>query len=93
MFMLSSNTFSKLSLSLWYFFLSLSVFSKIGVNGSKKTEFLEVNNTDVEAVHFQPIINAMEQVVLNGTARSAQIDSISLCGKTGTVENKSFMLY
>jgi penicillin-binding protein 2 len=64
--------------------------NKIGVNGSKKPEFLEVNNTDVAAEHFQPIINAMEQVVLNGTARSAQIDSISLCGKTGTVENKSF---
>ena len=64
--------------------------SKIGDNGTKKTEFLEINNTDVAAEHFQPIINAMEQVVLNGTARSAQIDSISLCGKTGTVENKSF---
>ena len=63
---------------------------KIGDNGSKKAEFLNVNNTNVDTVHFQPIINAMEQVVLNGTARSAQIDSISLCGKTGTVENKSF---
>ena len=63
---------------------------KIGDNGSKKAEFLEINNTDVDPKHFQPIINAMEQVVLNGTGRSAKIDSISLCGKTGTVENKSF---
>ena len=29
---------------------------KIGDNGSKKAEFLEINNTDVDPKHFQPII-------------------------------------
>ena len=32
----------------------------------------------------------MQLVVESGTGRSAQIDSISVCGKTGTVENKTF---
>jgi len=32
----------------------------------------------------------MNEVVNKGTGRSAQIDSIEVCGKTGTVENKTF---
>lgn len=36
---------------------------------------------------FDLVVDAMEDVVLSGTARRARIDSISVCGKTGTVEN------
>ncbi|HHG86572.1 MAG TPA: peptidoglycan glycosyltransferase, partial [Bacteroidetes bacterium] len=39
--------------------------------------------------HYDLVVNAMEQVVISGTARRARIDSISVCGKTGTVENKA----
>ena len=42
------------------------------------------------AEYFEPVINAMEMVVENGTARNAQIDSIIVCGKTGTVQNETF---
>ena len=56
----------------------------------KKATFLEKHLTDIDSSYFIPVIDAMEQVVLNGTARSAQIDSIAVCGKTGTVENKNF---
>ena len=56
----------------------------------KKPQFLIKNHTSVDQKYFTPVVEAMEQVVLNGTARQAQIDSISVCGKTGTVENKSF---
>ncbi|MEM7037447.1 MAG: penicillin-binding transpeptidase domain-containing protein, partial [Bacteroidota bacterium] len=38
---------------------------------------------------YELVVDAMEQVVISGTARRAQIDSISVCGKTGTVENKA----
>lgn len=37
---------------------------------------------------YEIVVDAMEQVVISGTARRAQVDSISVCGKTGTVENK-----
>ncbi len=63
---------------------------KIGETGSKKPQFLVKHHTSVDTKYFTPVVDAMEQVVLNGTARQAQIDSIAVCGKTGTVENKSF---
>jgi len=43
--------------------------------------------TTVHAQHFGLVIDAMEQVVQNGTARRAKVDSITICGKTGTAEN------
>ena len=48
---------------------------------------MEKHETSVGAQHFGLIRDAMEQVVQNGTARRAKIDSIVVCGKTGTAEN------
>ena len=63
----------------------------------KKIEDEELSNkykikhyTDVEENHFEIITKAMNEVVNNGTGRNARIDSIEVCGKTGTVENKNF---
>ena len=63
---------------------------KIGEDGTKRTEYLKKNYTMAEAKYFDPVVNAMEMVVQNGTARGAQIDSITVCGKTGTVQNETF---
>lgn len=41
----------------------------------------------IDPKYFEPIIEGMEKVVLAGTARNARIDSISVCGKTGTAQN------
>ncbi len=60
---------------------------KIGENGEKRPEYLVKNYTFVDSIHFEPVVNAMELVVQSGTARRAQIDSITICGKTGTVQN------
>ena len=43
--------------------------------------------TTIDSVHFETIIKGMHQVVERGTARIARIPGISVCGKTGTVEN------
>ena len=45
------------------------------------------NQTLVEARNFEPIIKGMEQVTMGNLAGVVKIDSVSFCGKTGTVEN------
>ena len=41
----------------------------------------------IDPQHFTPVVDGMEQVVLAGTARVANIPDIPVCGKTGTAEN------
>lgn len=55
-----------------------------------KKKFQTKHFTCVDTKHFEVIINAMNEVVNNGTGTTAQIDGIKVCGKTGTVENKNF---
>ncbi|MEZ4720325.1 MAG: penicillin-binding protein 2 [Flavobacteriales bacterium] len=45
--------------------------------------------TNIDEKHFEPIVDAMQWVVEKpgGTARRARIDSVAVCGKTGTAEN------
>jgi len=45
--------------------------------------------TKVNSRHFSPVIEGMRRVVneAGGTARLARLDSIIVCGKTGTVQN------
>ncbi len=71
------------------FYYTPHLVRKIGEDGKKREEYQQKNYTVVSTEHFEPVVNAMEQVVLNGTARRAQIDGISICGKTGTVQNPS----
>ncbi|MEO9533436.1 MAG: penicillin-binding protein 2 [Crocinitomicaceae bacterium] len=49
--------------------------------------------TKVEPRHFAPVIDGMWRVVHEpgGTARRARVDSLNICGKTGTAEN--FKMY
>ncbi len=52
-------------------------------------QFRKKKRTMVDAVHFDPVIEGMRRVVneAGGTARMARLDSIVVCGKTGTVQN------
>jgi penicillin-binding protein 2 len=47
------------------------------------------NYVEVDSSFFPIVIDAMQQVVEapHGTARRARIDSIAVCGKTGTAQN------
>lgn len=51
--------------------------------------YLQKNYTMVDAHYFTPIVEGMYRVVheANGTGRRARLDSIAICGKTGTAEN------
>jgi len=48
---------------------------------------IEKKVTTIDSKYFDLVIDAMQKVVENGTATRAKIDSVSVCGKTGTAEN------
>lgn len=52
-------------------------------------QYKEKHYTMVDKKHFDPVVEGMRRVVweAGGTARLARIDGITVCGKTGTVEN------
>ena len=62
----------------------------IGADSVKRKEFTVKHDTEVDAKYFDPVIEAMYRVVneQGGTARRARMDSINVCGKTGTVQNE-----
>ncbi|GGH65803.1 MAG: penicillin-binding protein 2 [Bacteroidetes bacterium] len=43
--------------------------------------------TTVDSAHFPVVIEGMFDVFEHGTARASRIESIEICGKTGTAEN------
>ena len=49
--------------------------------------FLEKNVVSIAPSHFEAVAEGMEQCVVRGTARIAQVPGISVCGKTGTSQN------
>jgi len=51
--------------------------------------YTEKHITSVESHYYETVVKAMQSVVdeAGGTARRARIDSIDVCGKTGTAEN------
>lgn len=50
-------------------------------------KFTQKHFTKIDQVHFEKVVHAMFDVVEAGTARIAKIDSVEVCGKTGTVQN------
>lgn len=60
------------------------------IEGEKIPEiYTKKQKTMVDAAYFEPVIDGMWRVVHEpgGTAQRARIDSLHVCGKTGTVEN------
>lgn len=60
-------------------------------SGKKREEYLEPHFTTVDSSYFNIIVEGMRRVVqeTGGTARQGRIDSVIVCGKTGTVETTS----
>jgi penicillin-binding protein 2 len=48
---------------------------------------IQKHQSAIQPEYFEEVRNAMYKVVEEGTGRSAKIDTIMVCGKTGTVEN------
>ncbi|MFM9060374.1 MAG: penicillin-binding transpeptidase domain-containing protein, partial [Bacteroidota bacterium] len=60
----------------------------IGVTGQKKMKYRQPHQIPVHAKHFDVVQEAMQKVVDMGTATAyGKIDSLVVCGKTGTAQN------
>lgn len=58
------------------------------IDGSQKVLPFEKHVLKTDRSKFELIAEGMEQVVESGTARAAaKVDSLSICGKTGTIQN------
>ncbi|MCH2229303.1 MAG: penicillin-binding protein 2 [Crocinitomicaceae bacterium] len=70
----------------WYY--TPHFVKSIGNDGPLE-KFRVKHRTMVDRIHFDPVVEGMRRVVheAGGTARRARIDSVIVCGKTGTVEN------
>jgi penicillin-binding protein 2 len=58
------------------------------VDGGKIDSNLRTKRyTKIEREYFDMVVDGMRNVVMNGTGRIAQLDSLTICGKTGTAQN------
>jgi penicillin-binding protein 2 len=59
------------------------------IDTSKVSIPIQAKRTDcgVESMHFEPVIEGMYRAVAAGSAASAFLPDISICGKTGTSQN------
>jgi len=69
------------------YYITPHIVKAIGNKDSLNTDYTTKNFTGIDSKHFELVAQAMHDVVNSGTARLATIDSISVCGKTGTVQN------
>lgn len=58
------------------------------VDGGKIDSNLRTKHyTKIEREYFDMVVDGMRNVITNGTGRIAQLDSLEICGKTGTAQN------
>lgn len=71
------------------YYIKPHVIKGIGEKKEVKKEYLVKNSVDIDARHFEPVIDGMQDAVnaSYGTARESAIPNILFCGKTGTVQN------
>jgi len=59
----------------------------IGTKDNLDKDVVHLRHTDIDPFYFDIVIEAMHDVVEAGTATLAKMDSIAICGKTGTAQN------
>lgn len=69
------------------YFFTPHILKNYGEGENLPKKFTEKRYTTVDTSHFEAIVEGMQRVVNSGTARSAKIDSVQVCGKTGTSQN------
>jgi len=69
------------------YFYTPHIIKSIGDNGEPDPKYLIRNEVGIDSVHFNAVINGMQEVVRSGSGRRAYMPNIPVCGKTSTVEN------
>jgi penicillin-binding protein 2 len=69
------------------FYFTPHIVKAIGLKQDFNSRFTQKHYTDVESKYFYPVVDAMYDVVEAGTARNVKMDSVKVCGKTGTAQN------
>ncbi len=69
------------------YFYTPHVIKGIGNGGKIDEKFTTRHDIDIPKESFETIIQGLEGVVIRGTAVSAAIKDIIVCGKTGTAQN------
>ena len=67
------------------FFYTPHIVAQIG--DSINPYFTDKSDVGIDRKYFNVVVDGMEKVVESGTAKLAKIDSIAVCGKTGTAQN------
>jgi len=55
--------------------------------GTIDRSFVKKKETKIESQYFEPVTDGMDLVMKSGTGWTSRIDSIDICGKTGTAQN------
>ena len=69
----------------WYY--TPHILKKIEGQPITDEAFTKKHMTTIDAKNFDPVIEGMHQVYMNGTAAALRIPGIEIAGKTGTAEN------
>jgi len=69
----------------WY--IPPHIIRAIGKQDSVNSAYSQKRFCSVDPKYFDVVIEGMANVVTEGTARATKLDSITVCGKTGTAQN------
>ncbi len=71
------------------YYIKPHVVKEIGNNHPIDKKYTEKHSVDIDARHFEPVIDGMQDAVntSTGTATESRLQNIIICGKTGTVQN------
>ncbi|RZM27126.1 MAG: penicillin-binding protein 2 [Pedobacter sp.] len=71
------------------YYVKPHLIKAIGDKKVIKKEYVQKNYVDIDAQHFEPVIDGMQEAVNSpwGTAVLSRLPNIIMCGKTGTVQN------
>ena len=63
------------------------IIKAVSKRNNPNNQFLEKHASEIDPKYFDIVIEAMHDVMEDGTAATSKVPDISICGKTGTAQN------